>query len=327
MPGIITHDTFGRDVYDRLHRLVGGSRDEAEAFLLGSQGPDALFFAPLNPRLHAAFDLGSALHRADPAPFMASFRHAAADLPTPAARTIGRAYVLGLACHYVLDSTLHPFVYSQEHALCDAGVEGLDRSDGHEVHAVIETELDEMVLWVRRGTTIAELSPAKDVLRGRDEMLAVASALYRAVAADLLGRDVPVDAFATSVRQWRLVARLLHSPSGLKRRGLGALESLVRRHSMLAAMSHRARKLEASGFDNREHVPWTDPFSGEESRKGFWDLYDDALAWALSVLPRLDAPGFSVEDARGLFGVRSFLGDFAAPAITTVEPLEGRGRP
>ena len=146
MPGIITHDTFGRDVYDRLHRLVGGSRDEAEAFLLGSQGPDALFFAPLNPRLHAAFDLGSALHRADPAPLMASFRHAAADLPTPAARTIGRAYVLGLACHYVLDSTLHPFVYSQEHALCDAGVEGLDRSDGHEVHAVIETELDEMVL-------------------------------------------------------------------------------------------------------------------------------------------------------------------------------------
>ena len=235
--------------------------------------------------------------------------------------------MLGLACHYVLDSTLHPFVYSQEHALCDAGVEGLDRSDGHEVHAVIETELDEMVLWVRRGTTIAELSPAKDVLRGRDEMLAVASALYRAVAADLLGRDVPVDAFATSVRQWRLVARLLHSPSGLKRRGLGALESLVRRHSMLAAMSHRARKLEASGFDNREHVPWTDPFSGEESRKGFWDLYDDALAWALSVLPRLDAPGFSVEDARGLFGVRSFLGDFAAPAITAVEPLEGRGRP
>ncbi len=325
MPGIITHDTFGRDVYDRLHRLVGGSRDEAEAFLLGSQGPDALFFAPLNPRLHAAFDLGSALHRADPAPLMASFRHAAADLPTPAARTIGRAYVLGLA--YVLDSTLHPFVYSQEHALCDAGVEGLDRSDGHEVHAVIETELDEMVLWVRRGTTIAELSPAKDVLRGRDEMLAVASALYRAVAADLLRRDVPVDAFATSVRQWRLVARLLHSPSGLKRRGLGALESLVRRHSMLAAMSHRARKLEASGFDNREHVPWTDPFSGEESRKGFWDLYDDALAWALSVLPRLDAPGFSVEDARGLFGVRSFLGDFAAPAITAVEPLEGRGRP
>ena len=45
------------------------------------------------------------------------------------------------------------------------------------------------------------------------------------------------------------------------------------------------------------------------------------------MLPRLDAPGFSVEDARGLFGVRSFLGDFAAPAITAVEPLEGRGRP
>ena len=31
MPAIITHDFFGRDVYDRLFALVGGSRDEAHS--------------------------------------------------------------------------------------------------------------------------------------------------------------------------------------------------------------------------------------------------------------------------------------------------------
>ena len=43
MPALITHDFFGRDVYDRLYTFIGGSRDEADAFLLGNQGPDPLF--------------------------------------------------------------------------------------------------------------------------------------------------------------------------------------------------------------------------------------------------------------------------------------------
>ena len=40
MPALITHDFFGQDVYDHIFRNVGGTRDEAEAFLLGNQGPD-----------------------------------------------------------------------------------------------------------------------------------------------------------------------------------------------------------------------------------------------------------------------------------------------
>ena len=39
MPSIITHDTFGQDIYRDLFTSIGGSRDEAEAFLLGNQGP------------------------------------------------------------------------------------------------------------------------------------------------------------------------------------------------------------------------------------------------------------------------------------------------
>ena len=39
MPALITHDFFGRDVYDRLYTFIGGSRDEADAFLLGNPRP------------------------------------------------------------------------------------------------------------------------------------------------------------------------------------------------------------------------------------------------------------------------------------------------
>ena len=53
MPSLITHDFFGRDVYDRLFGTIGGSRDEAEAFLLGNQGPDPLFYAVVCARIAA----------------------------------------------------------------------------------------------------------------------------------------------------------------------------------------------------------------------------------------------------------------------------------
>ena len=58
MPALITHDFFGRDVYDRLYTFIGGSRDEADAFLLGNQGPDPLFYpvlmSPVNGFSHAS---------------------------------------------------------------------------------------------------------------------------------------------------------------------------------------------------------------------------------------------------------------------------------
>ena len=50
MPAIITHDLFGKDVYGKTFDTIGGSRDAAEAFLLGNQGPDPLFFVAPDPR-------------------------------------------------------------------------------------------------------------------------------------------------------------------------------------------------------------------------------------------------------------------------------------
>ena len=42
MPAILTHDFFGRDVYDELFDTIGGTKDEFDSFLLGCQGPPAL---------------------------------------------------------------------------------------------------------------------------------------------------------------------------------------------------------------------------------------------------------------------------------------------
>lgn len=319
MPSIITHDLFGTDVYEALYGTIGGSRDEAQAFLLGNQGPDPLFYAHVDPLLKRAHRLGSRMHREEPAELMLAMRRAVVHLDE-GVRHIGRAYALGFLCHYLLDRTVHPFVYFYEHAICDAGVEGLDREDRREVHAVIESELDEMMLSVKRQVTVRDFNPGKDVLRASDHVLDVISGMYVEVAKAVFDWDIPKNAFRASVKHMRTVqSRLFYSPRGVKRKVLGGLEGLVRRHSFLVTMSHRDVEATECPYDNREHAVWIDPLSGEQSTKSFWDLYDEAKALAFEGILVFDAPSFNHATARALTQDRNFAGAYTRAAIVRVE--------
>ena len=178
MPALITHDFFGRDVYDRLYTFIGGSRDEADAFLLGNQGPDPLFYLVLSPQLRAHNRLGSTMHNKKPSELLTALKNSLGILNS-AEREVGRAYALGFLCHYTLDSTMHPFVYFHEYRLCDAGVPGLTRADGSEVHGTIESELDELVLFEKRGETIATFNPSAEILNASNFKIGRASCRER----------------------------------------------------------------------------------------------------------------------------------------------------
>lgn len=297
MPAIITHDTFGRDVYGQQYELIGESNEECQAFLLGNQGPDVLFYGSVNPLVRAARGLGTQMHRERTSELLRAFVEAANLAPRiePAKQmrsTHGRfmrdavsstpfaiawSYVLGFACHFVLDSTLHPFIYAQQYALCDAGVPGLDRESGHEVHATIESELDELVLNVKRHEAISTFDPSERILKGSDYVLDIISTLYSEVAWSVFGKRIEPNAYKTSVKAFRQVQRLIYSSTGLKREAIGRVETIFRRFSFLRALSHRNVALEESIFDNRERRPWIDPNTDAVRTEAFWDLFDVAL--------------------------------------------------
>ncbi len=318
MPAIITHDAFGNDLLGRVGFLVGSTKEESDAFLLGNQGPDPLFYVALNP-LHApAVRLGALMHRADPAELLPAFRQAAAVFSGEQG-AIARAYVLGFAAHWRLDRTVHPFVYAQQYQLCDAGVEGLDASQGHEVHALIESELDELVLWKRLGQTIATFNPAERILRVSPEVLAPISQMYAQVAADVFQMAVAPEAFAAAVGAHRLALRGLYSPRGLKREVLASLERLVRPYSFLKAMSHRDIQLEDSPFANSQRTAWRDPFLEGESTASFFDLYERALALAQADAAVVAGEGFDEEAAFRLTDSINFSGRPTRAMIVSVE--------
>lgn len=316
MPAVIAHDQFGREAYDALFGLIGGSKDECDAFLLGCQGPDVLFFVQGNPLQLAAWGAGSEMHRADPNVLLSAYRDAVAKVD-PASRSVCRAYVLGMLCHYLLDAAVHPLVYAQQAALCGAGVDGLDGRDGHEVHAEIESELDVLVLSAKTGRTIAQFDPSAKTLRGSVATVRQVSLLTQQAAADALGRSIGADAFEKGVKTYRRALKAMHSPLGVKRELLGRAEELFRRHSMARAMAHRNELLFASPFDNREREPWTDPGTGEVRTESFWDLYEGALARAKELVPR-----FWTMSRRELEDATDGLDFNGAPAVARIVKVE-----
>ncbi len=288
MPAILTHDFFGRDVYDDLHGIIGDTKDEFDSFLLGCQGPDVMFFSQLNPTQSTSWGVGTKMHRSDPVALFTAFQKTISSMPADS-YSVGRSYLLGLVCHYILDKNMHPFIYAQQFAIADAGIEGLDRTHGHEIHAEIESELDVLVLSTKLNETISNYDPEKKTLRVSKAAARVISRIYKEVASqDPIRRGINDDAFASALSSYRLALGAMHSPTGVKRSVLGALERLFKDHSFIQAMSHRNALIFESDFDNRNRDPWTDPWTKDVKSTGFWDIYHSSLSQAKAIMPLLD---------------------------------------
>lgn len=306
MPALLTHDYFGKDVYKRLpagfssvFEDEASARDGYDLFLLGNQGPDPFFYTQMTPSFKIGKRFGSLMHREKTSETLECLRRVTLSIPQPA-QSLLLAYMLGFVCHYTLDCIMHPFVFSQQFAVCDAGVKGLDRRDGSIVHAQIEADLDMMMLHRRRGVGISEYDYTDHVLMASEEGLALLDSFYQALAHEVYATDLFPAAFTQGVHDMRLTIRVLYSPRGIKRTLIGVVERSVARHSFAQAMSPRTDVGDTCDYDNQVHAEWTNPFNGATSIAGFLDLYEQARIAALLNIEALLAGKPTLDITKGL---------------------------
>ena len=179
MPALITHHLFGEESIDRLPQGVITSDEERIAFILGNQGPDPFFFHILTPRVSDCTLLAQVMHRSRMSRQFACLRDGVSHL-LPRDASLGRAFALGLLSHYVLDRNAHPFVYEQQFGIVESDSE-LENSSS-QVHAVIESDLDVLMLQLKRdGATVDDYPPAGEIVT-TDRINRVAGVLMSYVA-------------------------------------------------------------------------------------------------------------------------------------------------
>lgn len=310
MPGIVTHHMFGVDVYGSCPQLIGETQSALDAFLLGNLGPDPFFYLTASSLLRKYRRIGQILHKQNTPQLLFSIHeHFIAD-ESMRESAAHKAYALGFLCHYLLDSTVHPLVYAQQHAVCNTHLEGLAGEWSHRVvHATIETSLDEYVLTTRLGATAATLPPHKTMLRCPAPVLLSLSRSFSPVLKDTYGLRVPETAFTSAVSLNRLAQQVLDSKSAGVRQHFDYLAGLGMASSYVQALSHRGKLSPRTPFTNDDHIPWKVPFAKDTViNLSFDELFAQALKRAQEVLPLYAQADFDLDACTALAANVNFLG-------------------
>lgn len=313
MPAIVAHHLFGTELYAELAPTIGEGEAARNAFLLGNIGPDPYFCLRVLPHAVPYRELGATMHAKRPAKLLAAVHEHLIAADVGSQNPAARAFALGFLCHYLLDSTVHPLVYAQQHALCDAGVEGLTRErGGPETHALIETEYDEYLLTTHLGVTVSEFVPHEETLRCALPDLVSISAKLALVARDAYGLPVTPTAYASSVQINRAAQVVLDSKRDGLRARIDYARLTNRRYLHVLMMTHANAPRHDTPFANNDHFPWPHPFEqGSVMDASFDELYRTAYATALKALPRYARDDFAEADCETLARGLNFRGQRA----------------
>lgn len=312
MPAYISHNVFGKRVMEKLGSDLGDHRLIA-AFLVGNQGPDPLFYSFLSPRVCGNIYLGSKMHESDPARFFQEWVDFISECPESEDKRFYAGFLAGMFCHYLLDVNAHPLIDHFQDRICETGEYGFTEKDKSIAHMVVEKEIDEMMLYVSTGMTVADCDPAAAMLALDDELLCKVSAAFSTVVFRLMGKSIPAECYARSLKNFRWLQGTIKYPRGLKFALAGGAERILMPRSRLRAMKLRPVAMERTRYANEGHGVWTNPHTGETSTQSLSDLFDVALDQAVEWIPRLLADEVTMNDIKELTRGRDYSGRLVVP--------------
>lgn len=172
MPAAYAHYTFGKKVFlalpEGIRQAVAASPQTKRLFALGLQGPDPFFFyRPFYP--NRVLGLAGKIHRGAAADF---FEAASYEPPSEELTS----YLLGFCCHFVLDSTCHPYIARRIEEAAAAGTPV--------THHQIESEFDRF-LMEQDGRDPLAFNPACYMFPKGDDAVIIAKAFPGVTAAEV----------------------------------------------------------------------------------------------------------------------------------------------
>lgn len=245
------------------------------AYLVGSNGPDPMFFRVLwrfEGGGMGVQKLGARLHDERCGRFV---RELVDQANTPAQR----AYALGFLCHYALDQVIHPYVRWQCRPGGDFSMEG--------GHGYLEEAIDS-ALYCKDNPKAGSLEPPVMELgvflvepRAEEEIDELLRTAIRRVYG---GRKIAPGEFRKAFARVRWAKRYLMHPTPGKLRFWHILEKVLRMDCLIT--SHCSPlALPACDFLNEKHVAWEDDRTpGTPSQESVWDLLERAQGRAVEYM-------------------------------------------
>ena len=251
MPGFVTHYLFGVNSYKKIKNesLRTMLKVNRNVYTLGLQGPD-LFFFYLPASIGKQMNIGSILHKENTNSFFHEMIKYMEEVHGKKDFGIVSSYIQGFMGHYLLDSSLHPYVYSR------VGVSLTRKTMGR--HYGLETDIDREVLWRYRKIHQADFSHSARVSLSIYERRVIANLLH-SVIFRTYGIDISVQSIHSAIMAFHMECAMLTDSTKLKYYFINSLEHRIFGHDFLSPLlindiSHTEDPC------NESHREWCNPW-------------------------------------------------------------------
>jgi hypothetical protein len=265
MPSLLTHHYFASLVIEKYKKVMPFLLDHYSVVTLGAQGPDPFFFygnAPFKARRNSKYinDFGSRLH-AEPERLIDLLL-----LNNENISYIELSYLVGAVTHYVLDKTVHPYVFF--HTGFDQQGRLVYPFQG--AHAKFEVEID--VAVKKHFQLDPSIFHPQVTLGVSEDALTLIDDLYQKAYKSNLEKGNFYDA----VKDMKKTTSFLYQASHLKR---WFVLMLTGKKSLPFNLMHPndLSSKRISALLNLEKTPYQDPVSGVPLNATFHDMIQDAM--------------------------------------------------
>lgn len=268
MPSLVTHYLFCKH--------YSPSEDKRE--LLGSQGPDPLFYyaytRPFEENGKKIRKFGTYLHEKDPFTTLSLMLDYLKLEDDKLKQECLMHYILGFAKHYALDRIAHPYIFYKTGFVTK---DGENASTFSYYHSLMETYIDVLV-----ADHYQEKIDYKAILDLNDEDLLTISKMYFFISQKLGEKYLEIDTFYQAVKDMRFITNAINSThKGIRKK----IFSTLFNKSIINAMSHPLKKdIPNKDFLNFEKKDTHSCVSDEIiNNHNFYELMNDAGTYYVSL--------------------------------------------
>lgn len=307
MSDILNHYHCAREAFNRLPEespMTKAIINNFDAFRLGSQGPDFLYYDLIDPHARSAHLTAQTIHSSNIDDFF--YYGLEFSKKFPEYREAALAYLAGFSSHHALDTNTHPFIFHRTGKYNPNDKETRIYSYLHKLYEVL---LDTAMTQYEYSTQAVFQSPEK-VFLVSPLTLKFIEAFYDYVLPRAYSMKLPKNTISRSLKH--AVRILIHckDPAGRRKRLVKPLERLLGEEYLLSRMFYPFYTNEFFIL-NINNAPWKNPVTGEVHTESYPELYHRAVDQSYNNFNALyelsEKENLNPEEVSELFKNRSYL--------------------
>lgn len=277
MSDIYMHSKMAQEVIDQRQKDV-----DRNIVYLGAQSSDPMYYATFHKDGKQYRTYADRMHDTDTQKLLTHLVHYVKEHHTISTYS----FLVGFICHYALDVHVHPYVYHH------VGIYRKEDPSTHPyrgLHLKFERSIDAVLMEEDlkiKARTIKLVRTSFPIKVPNNEVLAMMKASFK----HQFDIDNGDEIYKTSVQHMYNVVRFITQDRfGIKKQLYKLYDLFHKEDDLFMADLSFFNHIESYDFLNRNHHTWYHPVTNQAFTKSVYELYDEAVVFAIQLLDQVDA--------------------------------------